>query len=106
TTTPVGLPTVTTQNVVGATNIPGFNFNNTLPLGNSGSNKALQGSGQVGGQGISNFAVGRNNDTAGFGGLVLSASSENVSFLLRALQENSRLEVLSRPQILTLDNQQ
>jgi len=36
---------------------------------------------------------------------VFSASSENVSILLRALQESRRLEVLSRPQIMTLDNQ-
>ncbi len=106
TSTPAGVVTSTTQDIVAASNVPGFNFNNTLPLGNSGSARALQGAGQVGGQGISNFAVGRNNDTAGFGGLVLSASSENVSFLLRALQESRRLEILSRPQVLTLDNQQ
>lgn len=106
TSTAAGVVTSTTEDIVAASNIPGFNFNNTLPLGNSGSAQAQRGSGQVGGQGISNFAVGRNNDTAGFGGLVLSASSENVSFLLRALQESSRLEILSRPQVLTLDNQQ
>lgn len=107
TTTPGGgIVTSTVQDIVSATNVPGFEFNNTNPLGNSGSANALRGGGQVGGQGISNFAVGRGNDTAGFGGLVLSASSENVSFLLRALQETRRLEILSRPQILTLDNQQ
>ncbi len=107
TTTPGGgIVTSTVQDIVSATNIPGFDFNNTQPLGNSGSASALRGAGQVGGQGISNFAVGRGNDTAGFGGLVLSASSENVTFLLRALQENRRLEILSRPQVLTLDNQQ
>jgi general secretion pathway protein D len=106
TSTPAGVVTSTTQDILAASNLPGLNFNNTLPLGNSGSAQALNGAGQVGGQGISNFAVGRNNDTAGFGGLVLSASSENVSFLLRALQESRRLEILSRPQILTLDNQQ
>ena len=50
--------------------------------------------------------MGRGNTELGFGGLVLSASSENVSFLLRALQDSRRLEVLSRPQVLTLDNQQ
>ena len=88
-----------------SSNTPGYNFNNN-PLGNSGSDKALANSNYVGGQGISNFSVGRNNQDAGFGGLVLSASSENVSFLLRALQETRRLEVLSRPQVLTLDNQQ
>ncbi len=87
-------------------NVPGYNFNSTLPLGNSGSDKALANSSAVSGQGISNFSVGRGNTELGFGGLVLSASSENVSFLLRALQESKRLEVLSRPQVLTLDNQQ
>ncbi len=106
TSTAAGVVTATAQDIVAASNVPGYTFNNTDPLGNSGSAQSLRGSGQVGGQGISNFAVGRNNDTAGFGGLVLSASSENVSFLLRALQESRRLEILSRPQILTLDNQQ
>jgi type II secretion system protein D len=106
TSTPAGVVTATSQDIVAATNNPGFNFNNTEPLGNSGSSKALQRSSLVGGQGLSNFAVGRSNDELGFGGLVLSASSENISFLLRALQETRRLEILSRPQVLTLDNQQ
>jgi general secretion pathway protein D len=106
TSTPAGVVTQTTQEIVAASNVPGFNFNNIDPLGNSGSAKALNSSNSVGGQGISNFAVGRGNDELGFGGLVLSASSENVSFLLRALQDSRRLEILSRPQVLTLDNQQ
>lgn len=106
TSTPAGVVTETTQDIVAASNDPGFNFNNGNPLGNSGSSKALQNSKLVGGQGLSNFAVGRTNEELGFGGLVLSASSENVSFLLRALQETRRLEILSRPQVLTLDNQQ
>ena len=59
----------------------------------------------VGGQGLSNFAVGRTNNTLGYSGLVLSAASENVSALLRALSENHRVEILQRPQIMTLDNQ-
>ena len=88
----------------GATNEPGFNFNNQ-PLGNSGSDKALSRSGLVGGQGLGSFALGRVNSELGFGGLVLSAGSESVSVLLRALQESRRLEVLSRPQVMTLDNQ-
>ncbi|MCR9293244.1 MAG: hypothetical protein NXI32_11025 [bacterium] len=104
--TPAGVVTATVQEIVAASNVPGFNFNSTEPLGNSGSSQSLASSGQVGGQGISNFAVGRQNDRRGFGGLVLSASSENVSFLLRALQDTRRLEILSRPQVLTLDNQQ
>ncbi len=106
TSTPAGVVTETAQEIVAATNTPGFNFNSNDPLGNSGSSRALNSSGQVGSQGISNFSVGRNNEALGFGGLVLSASSENVSFLLRALQDSRRLEILSRPQVLTLDNQQ
>jgi type II secretion system protein D len=106
TSTPGGVVTETIQDVLAASNVPGFNFNSTEQLGNSGSGQALSSAGQVGGQGISNFSVGRNSEQAGFGGLVLSASSENVSFLLRALEETRRLDVLSRPQVLTLDNQQ
>ena len=45
------------------------------------------------------------NSELGFGGLVLSASSESISVLLRALQECRRLEILGRSQIRTLDNQ-
>jgi general secretion pathway protein D len=104
TSTPAGVVTNTTQDIVAASNSPGFDFNNQ-PLGNSGSAKALTSSGVVGGQGLSNFSVSRSNEDLGFGGLVLSASSENVSFLLRALQDSRRLEILSRPQVLTLDNQ-
>ncbi|MHB1034228.1 MAG: secretin N-terminal domain-containing protein [Pirellulales bacterium] len=101
--TPAG--TVASTTVVGASNTPGFNFNNTLPLGNSGSDQSLARSNRVGTQGLSNFAVGRLNNELGFGGLMLSASSENISLLVRALQQCQRLEVLSRPQITTLDNQ-
>jgi type II secretion system protein D len=102
--TPSGIVTTTEQVIQSATNEPGFNFNNT-PLGNSGSQKSLATSNSVGGQGLSNFAVGRMNGELGFGGLVLSASSESISMLLRALEECKRLEVLSRPQVRTLDNQ-
>ena len=97
---------IATEEVIqSATNVPGFAFNSTQPLGNSGSSTSLAGAGTVGGQGISNFAVGRGNDQLGFGGLVLSASSQNVNVLIRALQESRRVEILSRPQIRTLDNQ-
>lgn len=104
TSTPAGILTETDQIIAGATNTPGFNWNNT-PLGNSGSEQAIAGSRNVGGQGLSSFDVGRVNSELGFGGLVLAASSANVSFLLRALEESRRMQVLSRPQILTLDNQ-
>lgn len=105
TSTPAGVVTVTEEIIQAASNQPGFNFNSTGPLGNSGSQRALNNSKATGGQGVSNFAVGRVNNELGFGGLVLSASGRNVSALLRALQESRRLEILSRPQIRSLDNQ-
>ncbi len=95
--------TVQTQTIQAATNTPGFDFNNAI-IGNSGSEKSLATAAQVGGQGLSNFAVGRTSDL-GFGGLVLSASSKTINALLRALQQDQRLEVLSRPQVMTIDNQ-
>ena len=82
---------------------PGFAFNNQ-DLGNSPN--AGANANQVGTQGLSSFALNRSDPTLGFGGFVLSASSENVSVLLRALKVNQRIEVLSRPQVMTLDNQQ
>lgn len=82
--------------------IPGFLFNNTaIPLGN---NTTAPGSNLVGGQGITNLSLGRQNGDLGYGGLVISASSEAVSVLIRALQENRRLDILARPQIMTVDN--
>ncbi len=80
---------------------PGFNFNDTslgLP------NAATTGRNDLAGQGLSNFALGRRNSDLGYGGLVLSAGSESINVLLRALSENRRVEVLSRPQIRTLHN--
>lgn len=102
--TPSGIVTNQNVNVLGATNTPGFNFNGQ-PLGNSGSPQSLATSSNVAGQALSNFGLGIANSSLGYGGMVLSASSENVSVLIRALQQSNRLEVLSRPQIRTLDNQ-
>ncbi|QDU78596.1 Type II secretion system protein D precursor [Polystyrenella longa] len=99
-----GVTTITEEIIQGATNQPGFDFNNN-PLGNSGSTKSLSTAGDVAGQAISHFDVGRVNSQLGFGGLVLSAGSENINILVRALKESRRLDVLSRPQIMTLDNQ-
>ena len=97
--------TVTGDTVQSATNTPGFNFASPVPLGNSGGSLSLNGSRNVGTQGFSNFTIGRTNAELGFGGLVFAASSRNINILLRALQESRRLDVLSRPQIRTLDNQ-
>ena len=106
TTTPGGAVTTVQEDVIQSADFtPGFNFNNNPP-GNSGSDLSLATASTTAGQILSSFAVGRTNGELGYGGLVLSAGSENISVLLRALQENRRLDVLSRPQIMTLDNQQ
>lgn len=96
--------TTTTQQIVNAPGQPGFNFNNQ-PLGNNLSSAALATASQVATQGLSSFSLNRVNNDLGFGGFVFSASSSSVSVLLRALQENRRLEVLSRPQLMALDGQ-
>ncbi len=90
----------TTQNVISQTAVPGFLFNNQQ-LGNNTSVSP----GIVGKQGLTSFSLGRQNGELGYGGLVLAAGSEGVSVLLRALAATQRVDVLSRPQIRTLDNQ-
>lgn len=99
TTLPNGTQT-TTQRIISQTGVPGFLFNNQ-PLGNNvGVNSS-----QVGTQGLTNFALGRINDDLGFGGLVLSASSQSINILLRALAAHRHVRILSRPQVTALDNQ-
>jgi general secretion pathway protein D len=83
---------------------PGFAFAGA-PLGNAASAASLATRNNVGTQGTSTFGVGRTNGELGYGGLVLSASSDSVSVLIRALQDSRRLRILSRPQVMTLDNQ-
>lgn len=87
----------------GAPPNPGFLFNSATQ-GNDNTATALQNARFVGGQSLSNFGLGRTTQ-AGFGGLVLSASSESVSVLIRALKTRQRIDILARPQIQTLDNQ-
>lgn len=101
TTAPNGVQT-TTQEIISAERAPGFNFNNpAVPLGNNAGARPSR----VGSQGLSNFSLGRINGDLGFGGLVLSAQSESISALLRALAAHRRVNILSRPQIRTVDNQ-
>jgi type II secretion system protein D len=45
------------------------------------------------------------NDITQFGGFSSTITGSDVTFVLRALESDGRLEVLSRPQILTADNQ-
>ena len=54
---------------------------------------------------MTNFSLGRVNSDLGFGGLVLSAGSDAVNVLIRALSAHRKITVLSRPQIRALDNQ-
>ncbi|MBL8813557.1 MAG: hypothetical protein JNM43_25550 [Planctomycetaceae bacterium] len=100
TTAPNGTQT-TNQQIISQTAAPGFNFNNQ-PLGN---NIAANPS-KVGSQGLSNFGVGRVNGDLGFGGLVLSAGSESVNVLLRALDAQFNIDVLSRPQVRAIENKE
>jgi len=96
------LATPTTVNGVTNAAIPGFNFNTTAPLGNSN----LANAATVGFQGLSNLGVGRSSTTGqGFGGFVFSAASDSFNLLIRALQAQNRVEILSRPQVQVADNQ-
>ena len=52
------------------------------------------------------MATGRVNADAGFGGLVLSAGSDSVNILIRALRDKQCIRVLSKPHIVTLENLQ
>ena len=82
---------------------PGFNVN-PVPLSintPAAQQRRLQ---NVAGQGTSGFALGRTNAALGYGGLVLAAGSESVSMLFRALQDANRIQILSRPSLLTIDN--
>ena len=83
---------------------PGYDFitNNTQGNAyNSGTDPEY-----LAGQVLSNFGMGRSDSDLGYGGLILSASSRSVQVILRALRDKNRLQVLSRPQIQAMDNQQ
>lgn len=88
--------------VVDAVREPGFRFNDLTSFPNLGNVPTA--SSKVGEQALSHFALGRVSDL-GFGGLVLSASSEAVNVLVRALSQHREVRVLSRPQIRTVDGQ-
>ncbi|MBS0203027.1 MAG: hypothetical protein JSS49_09035 [Planctomycetes bacterium] len=100
-TSPNGVQT-TTNTILSQSGQPGFNFNNpSLPLGNNLATAPAA----VAAQGLTNFSLGRVNSDLGFGGLVLSAGSDAVNVLIRALSAHRKITVLSRPQIRALDNQ-
>lgn len=98
-TAPNGVQT-TSQRIISQSSTPGFPFNN-LPLGNNTSVHP----GRVGSQGLSSFSLGRTNTDLGYGGMVLSASSDSVNVLVRALAARRNVRVLSRPSITVMDGQ-
>jgi Flp pilus assembly secretin CpaC len=79
---------------------PPFNISNT-PFGPNSPQRRPQ---NVAGQGLSSFAMGRSSSDLGYGGLVLAASSESVGLLFRMLQDANRVQILSRPSLMTIDN--
>ncbi|WP_153555232.1 secretin N-terminal domain-containing protein [Roseimaritima sediminicola] len=78
---------------------PGFNFNN-----NGAANQNSVGRGTLAERVVTSFATGTSSSAFGYGGFVLSAASDSVSLLMRALQDAGRLQILSRPQLMTMDN--
>jgi type II secretory pathway component GspD/PulD (secretin) len=92
-------PIVFARSVTGSTG--NFNFNSTAAIPTNNLFKQSS----VGFQGLGNLGVGRASPT-GPGGLVFSGGSDTVSVLIRALKQQGRVDILSRPQLITTDNQQ
>lgn len=93
---------VTVNSTVNPTAVPGFNFNQpALGLGNN----PVVDPGIVGFQGLGNLGVGRLSPNSSIGGFVFSAASDSFNLLVRALKSQGRIDILSRPQVMTLDNQ-
>jgi type II secretory pathway component GspD/PulD (secretin) len=91
----------TTTGAAGGITGTGFDFNNA---GTANLNNVFTET--LAGQALSNLGLGRTNAALGYGGLVLSAGNESVNVLLRALKDRGCLKVLSRPQVMTLENLQ
>ena len=82
---------------------PAFNVNAT-PLSVTTPAAQQRRTQNVAGMGTSGFGLGRSNASLGYGGLVLAAGSESVNMLFRALQDANRVQILSRPHLMTIDN--
>lgn len=96
-------PGVTVNSTLNPAAQPGFNFNNpSLPLGNN----PLVSPQVIGTQGLTNLGVGTVSPTQGVSGFVFQAQSDFFNVLIRALKVQGRIDVLSRPQVTALDNQQ
>ena len=90
------------RGIAGTSSTPGFNFNNGVNLPNL-SDFARQ---TVATQGVADLGLGRTSRTVGSGGLVLSAASDSLNVLVRALEAEGRLQIISRPQVMALNNEQ
>lgn len=98
---PPGVTVNNSRNPAASLNGGGFNFNSTNPLGNN----VVVNPGLVGFQSLTNLGVGRSGRGGGPGGFIFSASSNSVNLLIRALKNQGKIEILSRPQVTALDNQ-
>ncbi len=77
----------------------GFNFNQ-----NGTANSGAINPDNIGSRALTTFGMGAASGATGYGGFVLSAASDSFSLLLRAMQDANRAQILSRPQIMTVDN--
>lgn len=94
---------IASSNLPAGTNAPpsdtGFDFNNNKSANNNSLN-----AGALAERAVTSFATGTTSSAYNYGGFVLSAASDSISLLMRALQDAGRLQILSRPQLMTLDN--
>lgn len=81
-----------------------YPFNGAL-IGNDNSAASLATRENIAGQALSNLGTGRLNTDLGYGGLVLSAGSESVNVLLRALKDKQCSRVLTAPQVMGIEGQ-
>ncbi|MBS0264809.1 MAG: hypothetical protein JSS02_22935 [Planctomycetes bacterium] len=106
-TSPNGVQT-TTNNIISESATPGYLFGPAAGGAQQLGNNTFAGASNpnnVAGQAVTGFGTALSNGQLGYGGLVLQAGSENINFLLRALAVRTRVDILSRPQIRTVDNQ-
>jgi type II secretion system protein D len=93
---------VTLNNAITPATNPGFNMQNLAIVP---GNTSVVNPKTVGYQGLNNLGVGLVSPINGVGGFVFSAASDSFNLLIRALAVQNRVDILSRPQLMTLDNQ-
>jgi type II secretion system protein D len=96
---------VTVNNTINPAAFPGMNFNNSAFFANPLPGNPVVRPSVLAPQGLTNFNLGRTSAGANVGGFVFSAASESINLLIRALQTQQRIQILSRPQISAYHNQ-